>query len=270
MAIAAEQRYFAHNVARDFESERLLNLQAALDPLSTQRLERVGVGPGWRCLEVGAGRGSIARWLAEHVAPRGQVVATDMDLRLLEHLDGQRRYIEVRKHDIVTDDLETNAFDVAHCRLVLMHVSDPERALERMVSSLRPGGWLVIEEPVFAEPDVVTREHAAAGAYERVSRALVECLSSMMDVRFGETAMRMVAHMGLDEFCVDQTRLYAPGGHPGPITNMLTWEMFRNDLLASGGLYPDDLDVASAAMLDPSFICSSPFMYGVFGRKPWA
>ncbi|HYZ93045.1 MAG TPA: methyltransferase domain-containing protein [Actinomycetota bacterium] len=269
MAIAEETRYFAYHVARDFESERLLNLQAAVDPLSTKRLERVGVGPGWRCLEVGAGRGSIARWLAEQVAPRGHVVATDMDLRLLDHLEGQRRFLEVRRHDIVADELEPNAFDLAHCRHVLMHVSDAERALERMVGSLRPGGWLVVEEPVFCDPVVVTREHAAAGAYERVMRTFVDVMSSRMDVRFGETAMRLVAQMGLDEFTVEETRLYAHGGHPGPITNMLTWEMVRNDLLEADGLYPDDLDVASAAMLDPSFICSSPFLYGVFARKPW-
>lgn len=270
MAIAEETRYFAFHFARDYEAQRLHNLQAALDPLTTRRLERVSVGPGWRCLEVGAGRGSIARWLAERVAPRGRVVATDIDLRLLDNLDGHRRYVEVREHDIATGDLEENTFDLAHCRLVLAHVSDPARALERMVASLRPGGWLVVEEPMFVEPDVVTREHAAAGAYERVSRAAMEYLESRMDLRFGDRAMRIAAYMGLDEFSAEQARMYAPGGHPGPIMNMLTWEMIRDELLASTDLFPDDLDVASAAMLDPSFIASSPYLFGVFGRKPWA
>jgi hypothetical protein len=62
--------------------------------------------------------------------------------------------------------------------------------------------------------------------------------------------------------------MYTRGGLPGPITYMLTWEMFRAELLASDEIYPDDIDVASAAMLDPSFIGSGPFIYGVFGRKP--
>ena len=43
--------------------------------------------PGWRCLEIGAGRGSMATWLAERVGPAGQVVATDIDTRYLERLD---------------------------------------------------------------------------------------------------------------------------------------------------------------------------------------
>lgn len=268
MVMVQERRYWAQDVARDFESERLLNLQAALDPLTKRRLEHVGVGPGWSCLEVGAGRGSIARWMSECVAPRGHVVATDIDLRLLEHIEGP--YIEVRRHDITLDALEEDTFDLVHCRLVLMHLSDPWSALERMVSALRPGGWLLVEEPVFVEPGIVTREHMGAGAVERVYGAFRKLLSDLMDLEFGNKVLHMVAHMGLDEFFAEQTRMYAPGGHPGPIANMLTMEMFREQLLASGAVAPDDLDVACAAMLDPSFIGSSPFLLGVFGRKPWA
>jgi SAM-dependent methyltransferase len=252
--------------AHDFESERLLHMQGALDPLTTRRLERVDVGPGWRCLEVGAGRGSIARWLAQRVAPRGHVVATDIDIRHLDHLSG--RCIEVRAHNIETDDLEEDAFDLVHSRLVFMYLTDLERTLERMVSALRPGGWLVVEEPVFVEPCILTREHPAAGACERVYRAFAEVLSSHMDLNLGARVMQVVAGLGLDEFYGEQTRMFTRGGLPGPITYMLTWEMFRERLLASGAIYPDDLDVARAAMLDPSFIGSGPFVVGAFGRKP--
>jgi ubiquinone/menaquinone biosynthesis C-methylase UbiE len=38
------------------------------------------VRPGWRCLELGCGNGSIAQALAERVAPAGHVVASDIDL----------------------------------------------------------------------------------------------------------------------------------------------------------------------------------------------
>ena len=268
MTLLQERRYFTQHVARDVEAERLFHQQAALDPLTTRRLDRIGVGPGWRCLEVGAGQGSIARWLAEAVAPRGRVVATDIDSRLLEHLNGRR--IEVREHDITVDELEQNTYDLAHCRLLLMHLSEPERALKHMVSALRPGGWLVVEEPVFTEPLFVTREHPAAGAVERVYAAFREYFSSFMDLEFGSKVMQIVAGMGLDDFSAEQTRLYSRGGQPGPMTNMLTWELFRDALLEAGSVAPDDLDVAGAAMQDPSFIASSSFFFAVFARKPLA
>jgi len=56
------------------EDRRLGLLEEIFDPVSRRR--RSGVQAGWRCLEVGAGRGSMAVWLAERVGPRGGVVAT--------------------------------------------------------------------------------------------------------------------------------------------------------------------------------------------------
>jgi cyclopropane fatty-acyl-phospholipid synthase-like methyltransferase len=59
------------------ESRRLHFLEAGLDPVTVACFETIGVAPGWRCLEVGAGAGSMARWLAERAGPGGEVVAVD-------------------------------------------------------------------------------------------------------------------------------------------------------------------------------------------------
>src|SRR4051812_44852761 len=64
--------------------EWLSLLEELFDPLTERRLEDVGVRPGWQALEVGAGRGSIASWLAAQVGEDGRVVATDIDTSLLE------------------------------------------------------------------------------------------------------------------------------------------------------------------------------------------
>src|SRR5690349_10729153 len=115
-------------------------LQELLDPATTRRLEGVGVGPGWHALEVGAGRGSIASWLADRVGEEGRVVATDIDTTLLEALDDDR--IELLRHDVLVDDLPKGSFDLIHCRALLVHLSDPDRALARMAAWLKPGGVL--------------------------------------------------------------------------------------------------------------------------------
>jgi 2-polyprenyl-3-methyl-5-hydroxy-6-metoxy-1,4-benzoquinol methylase len=67
------------------EDERLTLLEQLYDPVSRRR--RALVERGWRCLEVAAGRGSMAVWLAEQVGPAGQVVATDIDTRYLQGLE---------------------------------------------------------------------------------------------------------------------------------------------------------------------------------------
>src|SRR5262249_35103535 len=65
------------------EERRLALLESSNDPGTIQRLSNLGVGPGWRCLEVGAGHGSIAKWLCEKVGTTGSVVAIDIDTRFL-------------------------------------------------------------------------------------------------------------------------------------------------------------------------------------------
>ena len=51
----------------DRERERLRLLEDSFDPGTFRWLDQLGVGSGWRCLEVGAGGGSVARWLADRV-----------------------------------------------------------------------------------------------------------------------------------------------------------------------------------------------------------
>ena len=76
-------RYFATGAARDAEREQLRLLAAAYNGASQRRLESLGIGRGWHCLEVGAGGGHMARWMAAKVAPDGFVVALDRGMALV-------------------------------------------------------------------------------------------------------------------------------------------------------------------------------------------
>jgi 2-polyprenyl-3-methyl-5-hydroxy-6-metoxy-1,4-benzoquinol methylase len=109
---------------------RFAGLPQVYDPGTMRHLTERGLGPGWHCLEVGAGGGSIARWLAEQVGPAGSVLATDIDTRFLDDL--QMPNLEVRRHDIGTEPLSAASFDLAHARLVLSHVPQREAALARL------------------------------------------------------------------------------------------------------------------------------------------
>src|SRR3712207_2281029 len=106
--------------------DRLAGLEQAFDPGTIRHLAARGVGPGWHCLEVGAGGGSIADWLCRQVGSSGRVVATDLDTRFLEALAYPQ--LESRRHDIVTDELEEGAFDLIHVRLLLHHLATPGAA----------------------------------------------------------------------------------------------------------------------------------------------
>jgi len=124
------------------ERERLADLERLADPVTTDHLRHLGVSQGWRCLEVGAGAGSIARWLADAVGAKGQVLAIDLETALLEPL--RSGVVGVRRADILVDDLP-GGFDLVHARLVVGHLEgNRATALRRMVKALRPGGWLLV------------------------------------------------------------------------------------------------------------------------------
>jgi ubiquinone/menaquinone biosynthesis C-methylase UbiE len=139
--------YIFDNAAEQLAAQRFGSLEALYDPRTMRFLLATGVGPGWHCLEIGGGSGSIAAWLADRVGDTGHVLVTDLDPRFLATLAAAgRANIEVHRHDIGIDPLPTEALDLIHARLVLLHVPTAPAALARLVTALRPGGWLVIED----------------------------------------------------------------------------------------------------------------------------
>jgi SAM-dependent methyltransferase len=140
-------REYGFNPASTDEERRLSLLEHLCDPATTDLLTRTGVSTGWHCLEIGAGSGSVARWLRDKVQPGGRVVAVDLDTRFIEGEPG----IEARQADLLVDDLtQLGAFDLVHCRALLHHLPGNQvEALRRMMSTLRPGALLIAEEPYF-------------------------------------------------------------------------------------------------------------------------
>jgi SAM-dependent methyltransferase len=128
------------------------------DASTIRQFERLGVGGGWHCVELGAGAGSIARWLADVVGTSGSVTAVDRDTSLLADL-AARPNVTVVEGDLMTMSFGSACFDLVHSRSVLMHVEDPDTVLEHLVPALRPGAVVLFEEA-----DGEPAQRAATGA----------------------------------------------------------------------------------------------------------
>lgn len=66
------EKYFAADADLADERVRLGLIESDTDPITTRSLSAIGITRGWRCLEVGAGGGSITRWMAEQVGDAGK------------------------------------------------------------------------------------------------------------------------------------------------------------------------------------------------------
>jgi 2-polyprenyl-3-methyl-5-hydroxy-6-metoxy-1,4-benzoquinol methylase len=127
------------------EEARLGTLQSLHDASTIRQFERLGVGPGWQCAELGAGAGSVARWLADAVGDSGSVTAIDRDTTLLQQL-AARPNVTVVEGDLMTMQFGSSCFDLVHSRSVLMHLDDPDTVVEHVVPALRPGAVVLFEE----------------------------------------------------------------------------------------------------------------------------
>lgn len=128
------------------ESERLTLMSQMLDPQLFFRLGQIGVTEGWRCLEVGAGNGSVSRWLSVQVGPTGTVLSSDIDVGLLQMFDLPN--VSVRRIDVTVDDLGSG-YDLVIARALLHHLPERVAVLARLAAAVKPGGFIVLEEPDF-------------------------------------------------------------------------------------------------------------------------
>ena len=254
--------------SRARERERLRHLEDTWDAESFANLEALGVASGWRCLEAGAGGGSIASWLAGRAAPQGHVVATDIDVHLLEPLAGPN--LEVRRHDLVKDALEEGAFDLVHARLLLEHLPGRDEALRKLVAALKPGGVLLLEEfdhlTMLPDPACAPEDQ---DAWRRFRHAFEQLAAERgIDLIYGRRLYGLLAAHGLTHVSVRGRTQSVPGGAPPSRLLQLSLEPMREGLLATGAVGADDLEHLSRRLLEPGFSWTTMTIVAAIGRRP--
>jgi SAM-dependent methyltransferase len=234
----------------DLGREQLDHLAYLFDPVSTRFIDEIGVEAGQRCLDVGAGGGSIARWLAERTGPSGTVVAVDIDTSRLRPDQG----VEIHRHDINDGLPVAGPFDLIHARFVLMHLSRRTEIVTTLVDALAPGGWLVIgdfsDRPrhVLSAPDP-----ASADLFDRV-----QCIGHAMTARLGSTlewaqqAPHRLARAGLTNIHAGEHTTTTAGGTAGCLLHRNYARQIAPRLLAEG-LTDEELTRYQDLMLDPRF-----------------
>lgn len=253
------------------EDDRLSLLERLLDPVSRRRRDKVR--PGWRCLEVGAGRGSMAVWLAEQVGESGKVVATDIDVTYLKRIGLTN--LEVHRHNILEDSLDLlgpGSFDLVCSRLTLFWlVGKQELAIHRMAECLRPGGWLVDEDGDWGTLAPVDPTHPHYAAFHGAYLSGGWWASRGFDPAFGRKLPVLFERCGLENIGHEATAEVVRGGSLWARWWQETFEALHKWEKGKGGLTEDrekEYKVLTAPWTDPSFWFVNPLIHACWGQRP--
>ena len=175
-------------------------------PLATA-LDRLGIGPGWTCADIGAGGGDVSVALAEIVGRDGRVYSVDSDPGARDEVaDAAAAHSQVVAITQAGEDLRLpEPVDLAFCRFLLLHVVEPAAVLARMADAVRPGGWVVAQEPITSAGRIAGRPFTMPDARHPDVGALLPAL---------------VRQAGL--VIVDAWAEAPAGSGPGPVADYLT------------------------------------------------
>jgi SAM-dependent methyltransferase len=134
------------------EYERLRAQARVWEPATARLLDRLGLGPGARCLDAGCGPGESMRLMARRVGPSGRVTGIDVDALLGDQALAMLRaaghdQCDFARVDLTVDDVMRGApFDLVYARLLLFHLPDRVAVLRRLWEAVAPGGHFLIQD----------------------------------------------------------------------------------------------------------------------------
>ncbi|MFB7353284.1 class I SAM-dependent methyltransferase [Streptomyces gardneri] len=248
------------------EGERIDFGALAYDAITMARLRALGAGPGWRCLDVGAGTGTVSRRLLAEAGVTS-VLAVDRDVRFLSErpLPG----LDVLEADVTAPDFDPGRFRLVHARFVLMHLPEHDRLITRLAELVEPGGVLVLSDAVDLTsglPDTVT----PGTPYTAVMRAMWQGLRDTIgtDVGWVPSYPHLLRGAGLRPVAAE---IHVPPLQPGsPISRFWadTWQRSRAAMLATGLVDDAAVDAATRYLDSDECTALSAGMLTVWGRKP--
>jgi SAM-dependent methyltransferase len=211
-------------------------------------LDRIGVGPGWRCLDAGCGPGGI----------------TD-----LEHARTHRRAtnVEFVLGDAYRTRLPSRRFDLTHVRFVAGTAGAPTALLREMIRLTRPGGVVA-----FQEPDIATLNcYPPHPAWDRLKLVLEEAFTCVgADVRLAQRLYQLARGAGLEDVHYRPFLIGVRAGDPMIDFMPETVESVRGTLLDRRLIAPDELEAALAAcrahLAHPDTVFTTVTVAQVWGR----
>jgi protein-L-isoaspartate O-methyltransferase len=260
----------------DAEIARLQAQAAILAEPTAVLLQRGGLRPGMRVLDLGSGPGDVAFLVAELVGPEGAVVGVEQDPAQVATAERRRDQLALPNVEFRQGDARTfttdEPFDAAVCRLLLMHLPDAVDVLAHQMGNLRRGGvFVAIDYDMGAArslPEVELYSRVGDWLQAGFTHAHVDPMVGMrLPVYFAQAGYHEVGALGLQSYAPPsdaQTAAYVVG----------VVSAMRDAIVASGVTTEDEMGLdtlaerLAEAIRAANAVYTVPTVVGGWGRRP--
>ena len=257
-------QYIFDNKSEEREFHRLQLVEAANDPTTIKLLEETGIQPGWHCLELGAGAGSILRWMGSQVGPTGLAVGVDKKIAYLHKDDSP--HVQIYQGSFLDVALE-QSFDLLHSRYVLIHNKEEGAILRKLSSLLKPGGWALFEEPDFTSATLQDRKQETPQG--RVNRAICQMFINLgLDPAYALRLPHKLQEAGLHIVRAQSIMHLCPGNSPMARVMAESARVLEQEYSKTGLCSPKDIQVYVRLSQDSTHWALYHSTISVIARKP--
>lgn len=256
------------------ERERLLRQGELFGEQARWLLDRIGIRPGWRALDVGCGPLGVLDLLSERVGDNGAAVGLDRDPQMrdwaqLSVAERALANVQIVAGEADATGLPRDSFDFVHARLVLINIADCGAVAREMLAVTRPGGWVAVQDLDWVSwlcepPHPAWDKLVSATAAVRQAHGL--------DVHIGRRLPALLRRVGLVDV---EVKAFAPVWRPGDLyQNLLIGfaELHRDKIVAAGLLGDEEMTALGAALREhldhPDTLVVHPLLVQAWGRKP--
>ena len=180
--------------------------------------------------------------------------------------DATEANLEVWRHNITCDPLPTERFDFVHVRWLLDLLTERESLVKKLVTALKPAGWLLVEEP-----DMFPTAAGSLGPYRRLRDATTALLESAgTSHQWARTLPVVLTSSGLTDVGAEAEVDICQGGSPMAECRRLGLAQLREPLLQTHLITEEEFDKGTACLSDTSHWLMDFASVAAWGQKPYS
>ena len=169
----------------------------------------------------------------------------------------------MRRIDLREDELPQSEYDLVHSRLVLEHLADRKQILDRLVDTLKPGGWMVMEDYDWTNYGF---EDGSRG-FSDISDVILDFMTTAGFERdYGRRVASDMEAAGLTDIRGEGRARLIDSTSPGFDFFRLSFESLRGAIVKAGLLSAEEADAATTVFHEDRRLLTPMMMAGI-GRR---